>query len=42
MYQRMLTECHSERDFERVVNEDLNKQMPLDKPQWRMWFQENY
>ena len=42
VFQRIPTECHSERDIERVVNEDLNRQMPFDKPQWRMWFQENY
>ena len=38
----MPKECHNERDIERIVNEDLNKEMPLDRPQWRMWYQESY
>lgn len=42
VFQPIPTECHNERDIERVVNDDLNRQMPFDKPQWRMWFQENY
>jgi hypothetical protein len=35
-------ECKDERHLEKLVNVDLNVEMPLDKPQWRMYFQENY
>lgn len=30
--QKIPRECHSERDIEAVVNEDLNKEMPLEHP----------
>lgn len=41
-FTRMPLECKDERDMESIVNKHLNSQMPLDKPQWQMWYQENY
>ena len=41
-FQKMPFECKNERDMEKLVNEHINSQMPLDKPQWFMWYQENY
>ena len=32
VFQKIPKECHNEKDIEAVVNEDLNKEMPLDKP----------
>ena len=32
VFQRIPKECHSERDIEAVVNEDLNNEMPKDRP----------
>jgi NRPS condensation-like uncharacterized protein len=42
VFQKIPKEVHNERDIEQIVNTDLNAQMPLDRPQWRMWYQENY
>jgi len=41
-FQRIPTEIKTQRDIEQLVEEDMNKLMPMDKPQWRMYFQENY
>ena len=40
-FTKMPYECKDERDMERLVNEQINLKMPLNKPQWFMWFQEN-
>ena len=42
VFQKIPKEVHNERDIEKVVNEDLNIEMPLNRPQWRMWYQDNY
>ena len=42
VFQRIPKEVKCEKDIESIVNEDLNLEMPLNKPQWRMWYQENY
>ena len=41
-FTRMPLECKDERDIESLVNKHINSQMPLEKPQWFMWYQENY
>jgi hypothetical protein len=40
--QQIPNECKNERDIEQLVNEDLNHEMPLNRPQWRMWYQSEY
>lgn len=42
MFKRSPVECHNERDIEKIVTQQLSDKMPLDKPQWFMWYQENY
>lgn len=41
-FQRIPKEIKDEKDLEKLINEDINVEMPLDKPQWRMYYQENY
>jgi hypothetical protein len=38
----MPTDVKNERQLEKFVNEEINKPIPLDQPQWIIWFQENY
>lgn len=42
VFTRIPKACHNERDIEKFVNEDINKEMPLHRPQWRMWYQDDY
>jgi len=39
---QMPTDVKNERQLEKFVNEEINKPIPLDQPQWIIWFQENY
>lgn len=34
VFKKIPKECHNVRDIEKFVNQDLNKEMPLNRPQW--------
>ena len=35
---KMPTDVKNERQLEKFVNEEINKPIPLDQPQWIIWF----
>lgn len=39
---KMPVDVKNERELEKFVNEEINKPIPLDHPQWLIWVQEDY
>ena len=41
-FERVPREFKDQKEIEKFVNEEINKPIPLDRPQWHIWVQENY
>ena len=42
VFRKIPVECKNEQDIDKFISENINTQIPLNQPQWLIWFQEKF